>query len=264
MRLKIAVAAIAISLIGTVGAWAQTTIKMISPENNEKVNAFWDNVIADYEAAHPGVTIDKQYMVGDAMMAKLPTMLSSSAAPDIFFSSGGGVMRSLSQTGAIKDLTQDFDANGGAWRNAYSPAAVSAFTVDNKVWAVPYKFSMVNFYYNKTLFEQAGVDGSAIATWDDLLTAVEKLKAAGITPIALGAKDRWPVHFYWTYLALREGGGAAFTDAKAKVGTASCRSRSSKLVNSYNSCLLPGRFSADTRRQAGVTRSLRSLTAAQR
>jgi raffinose/stachyose/melibiose transport system substrate-binding protein len=218
MRLKLTAAALALALMGTVGAMAQTTIKLLTPENNERVNAFWDGVIADYQAAHPEITVDKQLMAGDAMMAKLPTMLSSSAAPDIFFTWGGGVMQALSETGSIKDLTDDFDADGGAWRNAYSPAAVSAFSINDRVWAVPYKFTMINFYYNKTLFEQAGVDGNAIATWDDLLAAIDKLKAVGITPIALGAKDKWPVHFYWTYLALREGGGQAFTDAKAKVG----------------------------------------------
>lgn len=218
MLTKLAAAALALAILASSGAQAQTKVTMLTPENNDRVNGFWNGVIADYEAAHPGVDIDYQYMTGDAMMAKLPTMLSSSAAPDLFFTWGGGVMRSLSETGAIKDLTADFDADGGAWRNNYSPAAVSAFSADGKVWAVPYKFSMINFYYNKALFQQAGVDGDKISTWDDLLGAIDKLKAAGITPIALGAKDKWPVHFYWSYLALRAGGGQAFTDAKAKVG----------------------------------------------
>ena len=35
---------------------------------------------------------------------------------------------------------------------------------------------------------------------------VKKLKAAGITPIALAGKEKWPGHFYWTYLAMRVAG----------------------------------------------------------
>jgi raffinose/stachyose/melibiose transport system substrate-binding protein len=35
---------------------------------------------------------------------------------------------------------------------------------------------------------------------------VKKLKAAGITPIALAGKDKWPGHYYWAYLAMRVGG----------------------------------------------------------
>ncbi|MCX5580512.1 extracellular solute-binding protein [Kaistia terrae] len=218
MRFRIAIAAAAMTFASMLGASAQTTVRMLTPEKNPKINAFWESVIQEYQTAHPDVSIEQQYMSGDAMMAKLPTMLSSSAAPDIFFSWGGGVMRSLSQTGAIKDLTADFDADGGAWRKSYSPAAVDAFSFDGKVWAVPYKLSMINFYYNKDLFEKAGVDGDAIRSWDDFLAAIAKLKAAGITPIAVGAKDKWPVHFYWAYLALREGGSQSFIDAKAKRG----------------------------------------------
>ena len=50
-------------------------------------------------------------------------------------------------------------------------------------------------------------------TWDDLLDGVKKLKAAGITPIAVGGADKWPLHFYWTHLAVRIGGKPAFEAA---------------------------------------------------
>ena len=39
---------------------------------------------------------------------------------------------------------------------------------------------------------------TTIKTWDDLLAAVKKLKAAGITPLVVGGADKWPLHFYWT------------------------------------------------------------------
>ena len=43
--------------------------------------------------------------------------------------------------------------------------------------------------------------------------AVKTLKAAGITPIVVGGADKWPMHFYWTYLAMRVGGKPAFDAA---------------------------------------------------
>ena len=78
--------------------------------------------------------------------------------------------------------------------------------------------SQVGFFYNKDLFAKAGVDASAIKTWDDLLAAVKKLKAAGITPIVVGGADKWPLHFYWTHLAVRIGGKPAFEAAHARRG----------------------------------------------
>ena len=73
--------------------------------------------------------------------------------------------------------------------------------------------SQVGFFYNKELMAKAGVDGAKIKTWDDLLGAVKKLKAAGITPLMVGGADKWPLHFYWTYLAVRIGGKPAFDAA---------------------------------------------------
>ena len=52
-----------------------------------------------------------------------------------------------------------------------------------------------------------------IKTWDDLLDAVKKLKAAGVTPLMVGGADKWPLHFYWTNLAVRIGGKPAFEAA---------------------------------------------------
>jgi raffinose/stachyose/melibiose transport system substrate-binding protein len=71
----------------------------------------------------------------------------------------------------------------------------------------------VGFFYSKELFAKAGVDGNAIKTWDDLLGAVRKLQAAGITPIVAGGADKWPLHFYWSHLAIRIGGKPAFDAA---------------------------------------------------
>ena len=48
---------------------------------------------------------------------------------------------------------------------------------------------------------------------------MKKLKAANITPIALGEKDKWPGHFYWVYMVTRIGGKEAFEKAYARQGS---------------------------------------------
>ena len=55
-------------------------------------------------------------------------------------------------------------------------------------------------------------------TWDGFLAGVKKLKAAGITPIALGAKDKWPAHFWWSKLVVRLAGKDEFNAAAAGKG----------------------------------------------
>lgn len=53
-----------------------------------------------------------------------------------------------------------------------------------ELMAVPYQPFMVAFMYNKDHFEQAGIDSLPV-TWDDLMAACEKLKAAGFTPMTI-------------------------------------------------------------------------------
>ncbi len=56
-------------------------------------------------------------------------------------------------------------------------------------------------------------------TWSEFIEVVKKLKAAGITPIALGERDKWPGHFWWVYLAIRLGGEEAFLAAYNRTGS---------------------------------------------
>ena len=52
-------------------------------------------------------------------------------------------------------------------------------------------------------------------TWDELLDVVQQLKDAGITPIAVGAGDKWPAHFYYSYLMVRLGGADVMNEIAA-------------------------------------------------
>jgi raffinose/stachyose/melibiose transport system substrate-binding protein len=205
-------------LAASVPANAQTTIKWLHLEANPDRLKTWEDIAAEYEKAHPDVDIQFQFLENEAFKAKLPTLLQSNDAPSMFYTWGGGVLKAQSETGAIRDLTAAMDADGGAWRNAISPAAVDGLSIDGKVWAAPVQSGLVSFFYNKDLFEKAGVDASTIKTWDDFLGAVKTLKAAGVTPIAGGGGDKWPIHFFWSYLAMRELGKDGFAAAKAGEG----------------------------------------------
>ncbi len=82
----------------------------------------------------------------------------------------------------------------------------------DKNYGVPWRLGMVGVWFNKSIFADAGIE-TPPATWTEFLEVVETLKAAGITPISLGEGDKWPGHFYWVYLAIRNGGKAAFDAA---------------------------------------------------
>ncbi|MBB4121919.1 extracellular solute-binding protein [Martelella radicis] len=191
------------------------TVKWLHLEQQPAVVDLWRQIADEYEKAHPDVTIEMQFLENQAFKAKLPTLLQSSEAPSFFYTWGGGVLKAQSETGMLRNIDPALDANGGAWGNSLLSSSVDGMTFDDKVWAAPFKTGVVSFFYNKELFEKAGVDASSIATWSDFMGAVKALKDAGITPIAGGGGDKWPLHFYWGYLAMREAGHDGFMAAKA-------------------------------------------------
>lgn len=205
-----AACAIAASCSGMTTALADVTVRMLHVEQNPQVTGFWNDIARRYEAAHPGVKVDVQYLENEAYKKKLTTLLQSSDRPNIIYSWAGGVLRDQVKAGVIEDLTPVMDA---PWKARFVPAAVQAYTVNDKIYGVPMHTAQVGFFYNKDLFAKTGVDASSIKTWDDLLGAVKKLQAAGITPIITGGADKWPVHFYWSHLAIRIGGKEAFEAA---------------------------------------------------
>ncbi|SDR61723.1 carbohydrate ABC transporter substrate-binding protein, CUT1 family [Rhizobiales bacterium GAS113] len=215
-RLRRALLAAAVAATGLLGggaaALADTTVKWLYIETNPEIIQYWKDIIGKFEQAHPGVKVETQFLENEAYKAKLPTLLQSSNPPHIFYSWAGGVLHAQVDSGVLKDITAEM---GKGWGETYNPAALKAFTYKDKVWGVPNNLSEVDFYYNKKLFQKAGIDATKIGNWSDLLGAVKALKGAGITPIAVGGADKWPVHFYWVYLAIRQGGLPAFQDAIA-------------------------------------------------
>jgi raffinose/stachyose/melibiose transport system substrate-binding protein len=206
---KRAALAATLLLLTAGAASAQTTIRWLHLEVNPNQVKIWEDVAREFEAKNPGVRVETQFLENEAYKAKLPSMLQSKDRPQIIYSWAGGVLKSQIEAGVLEDISGQL----GDTKNNLSPAAVSAFTEGGKIYGIPFAQSQVGFFYNKELMAKAGVDGAAIKTWDDLLDAVKKLKAAGITPLMVGGADKWPIHFYWTYLAVRAGGKPAFDAA---------------------------------------------------
>ncbi len=192
------------------GAQAQTVVRWLHIDTDPVSSGYYDKLARDFEARNPGVKIAIQILENEAFKAKLTTQLQSADKPHIFYSWGGGVLHTQVKAGVLQDIDA---AIQGPWAASFSPGALDAFRHQGKVWGVPILMSQVGFYYNKALFAKAGVQADAIQTWDQFLDAVKKLKAAGITPIVAGGADKWPMHFYWTHLALRIGGKPAFEAA---------------------------------------------------
>ncbi|WP_437172279.1 ABC transporter substrate-binding protein [Marinovum sp. F03] len=184
-------------------ALAQEEIRVLRVQPSDPEQAFYERAEAAYEAQNPGVDVVFEYIANEAYKSKLPTLLQSNARPDIFYSWGGQTLVEQAEAGFLKDISGEITEEV---RATFPEAALTAYSVDGALHGLPLYATEVVFWVNTALTEQAGVDHTAIKTWDDLLAAVQTMKDAGVTPIVVGGQDKWPLHFYWSYLALREGG----------------------------------------------------------
>lgn len=177
----------------------------------------WQKMADDYMAAHPNVNIEITVLENEAFKTKLTTVMQSGDPPDVFQSWGGGAFNQQIDAGLLKDITADLEADP-AWRDSFAPGALGVYSYQGKNYGVPWDMGMVGFWYNKALFEQAGIDAPP-ATWDEFLEDVQILKDAGITPISIGEGDKWPGMHFWNYLATRICGQEKFEAAMARTGS---------------------------------------------
>jgi len=194
------------SVAPSTGGGAPVTVDWWHITTGEPGKSDFQAIADAYTADHPNVTIKVTVLENEAFKTKLSTTAAPDY-PDLFQSWGGGIMAAQADAGLLKDITADI----ADWKDTINPGAMSIYAYNGKQYGVPWDMGMIGFWYNKALFEQAGITAPP-ATWDEYLAAVEKLRAAGIDPLAIAGKDKWPSMHLWTYLVLRTGGGDALSE----------------------------------------------------
>jgi raffinose/stachyose/melibiose transport system substrate-binding protein len=203
-RLGALVAASTVVLLGVAGCTGsnggggdEVTITWWHNATTDPLQSLWNDVAAEFEEAHPGVTVEVTgYQNEDLQRTLIPNALQSGDAPDLFMVWPGGEVRAQAEAGYLMDLTDvasDTIADLGG--------VVKPWEVDGKQYALPFSFGITGIWYNKDLFEQAGIDETP-TTLPELEDAVEALKGIGVAPIAVGAGDLWPAGHWWYQFAL--------------------------------------------------------------
>jgi raffinose/stachyose/melibiose transport system substrate-binding protein len=159
--------------------------------------AVWEEVAAEFEAANPGVTVEQTgYQNEELQRTLIPNALAAGDPPDLFQVWPGGELRDQVENGylmALDDVIPDTISAVGA--------TVNPWQVGGETYAVPFTFGIEGFWYNTDMFDEAGVD--VPTTFDELVDAVDGLRDAGFTPIAVGAGDGWPAAHWWYQFALK-------------------------------------------------------------
>ncbi|MGF9823452.1 sugar ABC transporter substrate-binding protein [Brevibacillus agri] len=131
-----------------------------------------EEIIAKFEQSHPHIKIKTVTAPYEDFYQKLTTQIAAGNAPDIWQSDGTKVF-GFAQRGAIRDITDYVTKEV----NKDEVLGVE-FNKDasGKYWGVPQGIQVGALFYNKDLFDQAGVAyPTADWTWDDLKAAAAKL-----------------------------------------------------------------------------------------
>nr|WP_257953730.1 sugar ABC transporter substrate-binding protein [Nocardioides sp. B-3] len=152
-----------------------------------------EKIVEGFEADHPDVSVDIRVTPWDQYWTKLRAAAGGGATPDVFWMNGPNF-----QLYAGNDIVAplgDHVADGDIEVDDYPESLVDLYTPDGELYGVPKDFDTIGLWYNKKLFDDAGVDYPDKSwTGDDLRSAAEKLtdkKAGtfGITAALEGQQD---------------------------------------------------------------------------
>jgi multiple sugar transport system substrate-binding protein len=158
--------------------------------------------VEQWNKENPGKQVQIRFFPFDEYMngTLLTTAFASGSGPDIFWASRGTFLQ-YAKGAVLADLSDLLTTEA---KQDFSQASIEAITVDGKQYAMPFEQEPVALLYNTDLLQKTGIQ--VPKTWDELLVACEKLKAAHLIPIIIEPQPGAYQNFTW-YPFLWQAGG---------------------------------------------------------
>ncbi len=184
--------------------------------------AFWQDALTPYleeckaafEEEHPGVTIVLEPTAWGEYWTKLETAATGGSAADVFQLNGPNANK-YAEAGVALCL-DDYLANSDIDLSKIPESLTSLYKYDGGLYGIPMDWDTIGLWYNKEVFDNAGVAYPTDSwTWEDLVAAAKDLTdpEKGVYGIAAGYADQGG--FYNTVYA---NGGYIVNDDKTKSG----------------------------------------------
>lgn len=140
-----------------------------------------DAMIAAFNETYPNITVNVETAPYADYFTELQTRVAGGTAPDVFELNYENFV-TYANRDVLYDITE-LTAEDPAFGDGFYPNALDAFTLDGKQFGLPASFSNVVLFYNKDLFDAAGLDyPTAEWTWTEEMAAAEALtdREAGV------------------------------------------------------------------------------------
>jgi raffinose/stachyose/melibiose transport system substrate-binding protein len=154
-----------------------------------------DESIAMFEETHPNVEIEQVLESTENLAPSFKAAAAANEGPDIYTPWPGAWTIEDAMAGYYLPLD---DYVSKETIDTLNENVRPDRSFGGKLYGYPIYLTTSAIAYNKSLFEQAGLDPEKhFETWDELIEGCEKLKAAGITPFTFGWKDAWISDWFW-------------------------------------------------------------------
>lgn len=187
------------------------TLRVTVAEYSSKTGPYFNAAAKAFEKAHPGDKVQIEVVPWDNLLQKLTTDISANANADLSIIGTRWMIDFVSQ-----DLLQPLDQYmTPAFKDRFFPVFFGPGTMKGKTYGLPVAASARAMYYNKTLFEKAGI-ASPPKTWDELAADAKKISALGNGVAGFGLQGKeieTDVYFYYAFWAY--GGHLVTKDGKS-------------------------------------------------
>ena len=158
-------------------------------------NDVLNTIVADFEAANPGIHIVREAKTLDDLKLVLQMTVQSGKGPDIMqLNQGEADMGAFVKADLISNLTKTAVEKG--WESSFSKANLRSMGYKGDYYGVSLTGEVVGFFYNKAVFAELGL--SIPKTFEDLEVLLADIKASGYTPINFGNLDGWTGIHEWS------------------------------------------------------------------
>ncbi|KQZ28258.1 hypothetical protein ASD58_12575 [Duganella sp. Root1480D1] len=196
----------------------------------------WTRIISEFSKTNPDIAVTQNDYPWAQYQRDLTARLSSGQVDIAFWYAGEG-LRDAVENKLLAPL--DDDTLALLKKNKFYPATLEGTRIEGEVYGFPLYYYPWGFVYRKSLFQSLGLEPPT--SWGEFQRVCERLKAAGVSPIGLGAGNNWPAAGWFDYLDLRINGlkfhrkllrgDVPFTDHRVK-----------KVFNTWASLLRKGYF----------------------
>jgi len=151
----------------------QVEIRLSGWASSPSETALLESLLYRFSVENPDILVRYEPITGDYWQSLL-TMIASGTEPDVFYMD---IFQfpAYAQEGVLLPL-DDLMAGTGTSTGDFIPALMNAFTYEDAVYGIPKDFNTLGLFYNKDMFDAAGLAYPTDDwTWDDLRAAAEAL-----------------------------------------------------------------------------------------